>query len=1736
MDRVTDPRDAALAPRAGRPDAPPTVSPPTAEERARLAGLMGFARGLLQASGKTLHRMRSTKLGCFDREKLEGLVGLSLDREDGAWLRLDRLRAEPAPRPPDALAEWFDSYDRSSLVPPSPEPALVRDVSIETASDLCEGDLLSLEDIHELAAGAAEVRVVLRLERLHELQASVRAWIDAEWAGWAERQGPVLASIAVYERLFELHNKMHGGAETPPELVWGIGVATWRRSGVDIEMPLVEQMVDLELEDDGTLVVTSRTPRPALNLAPFHEADAVAATRAQSKLDAALTRVLDETGGTLSPFAPGDVEPLLLQAASLLSVDGRCVTRAAMADGETANGAGETLQIASSWVIYARPRTVGARVEDLQRLGAMAAGSSSTGAGTPDVGTVPPGLVGFVRELSDEVPSAADAPTSVPGEGAPAAGRAGTAPSGGRGDERAAGVGYYFPLAWNEEQARIVDVLERSPVVTVTGPPGTGKTHTIANIVSHYMATGRRVLVTARTAEAIAAVREKLPPELATLVIASVGSDREGTSQLEDAIERLSDEVVSLDETTVRETVERLEASIAELDAERATLDRRLAAIAAENLEPLQWDGERRPAMEVARLLEADGAADDWFADRPEGPPPATLDAVVDALRDLLPRVADDWDCLRAEPPAADAVPGTTELLAAHRFVREGAAAPARDFGDQPTMARDTSDAERRGAELLDALENAEAKFAALEPWVRTAIGLEVRASAAGGNGGTALDPVIAAAARIESVSPSELRLDATGLDADALRAAVDKGCAGAKPLSMFEKVANKRLARALDELRIDGRTPAGADDWKRVRDALDLEGMRPELAAAWDEAAAVLALPPLPSSSGDLVDAIRRCAGWQGRISRAANVVIGWVEPLEALFPFGLDVRGSLGTTDFAVPVRALRANLDASPDAAEAPPARLLSLAEASPVPLRDALRALHDAVVDPATAEGEITALRGSLTSELARLRERRPELERAVALLADVAAGGAPAWAAALEAAPGEAGALLPAEWRATWSRARMRVRLDRIRGLGNGDELLGRKRELSARREGQLRELIRAKTLLGLRPRMSESVRSALVSFSAAVKHYGKGTGAKAGRWRREMRDSAERASRAAPVWIMPEYKIAEQLPSELASFDLVVLDEASQCDVTSIASLARGARCLIVGDEKQVSPSSVGIPSQRVDALRAEHLAGLPMRNGIDQDASIFDLACRAYPGSHLMLREHFRCVEPIIRFSTRFYQNRLIPLRVPRASERFDPPLVDVHVEGASRDGYLNAAEATLIVDEIAALVADPAHERRDIAVISLIGKQQAEAVAKRLIADPRIGTEAVKRHAIICGDARTLQGQERSIVFLSMIAVANGKGGVRAQSDPDIQQRMNVAMSRARDRLYLVRSVTLDELKPGDIKRDVLLHFQDPMPDGGAEANVGTLELCESGFERDVCGELMEAGYRVRAQVKAGPFRIDLVVEGENDRRLAIELDGDRWHGPDAWERDMRRQASLERAGWTFWRVFGSQWIANREHHWNDLVDTLGRLGIGPIGRRRPTSGSRSCGGSWWRGTGFGRPSGPERHGSRILASRPRSKSPFERRSRARSASRTTSRGRSTTSSCGMPTRWAHRAHRSRAPGRTRLRRSTSGTRLPTREPWEMKTVRNRYRPPSTHRRCRCPTRRRSRARRKGTVRPRRTSTRRITGRVLATSCARSSTRTDPWTSRSCVAGASASTASARPDASSAKPSGPPWPTGAR
>lgn len=208
-------------------------------------------------------------------------------------------------------------------------------------------------------------------------------------------------------------------------------------------------------------------------------------------------------------------------------------------------------------------------------------------------------------------------------------------------------------------------------------------------------------------------------------------------------------------------------------------------------------------------------------------------------------------------------------------------------------------------------------------------------------------------------------------------------------------------------------------------------------------------------------------------------------------------------------------------------------------------------------------------------------------------------------------------------------------------------------------------------------------------------------------------------------------------------------------------------------------------------------------------------------------------------------------------------------------------------------------------------------------------IGEEEMINRRLIVGDAYSFQGDERDVIFLSMVIASNVRfNALTKRSD---LQRFNVAASRARDQMILFHSVGANQLNPNDVRYNLLQYCKDPHR---VQAEIQQHEQdFDSQFEKDVYQLISSKGYRVIPQVKVGTLgkKIDLVVEGMRTR-LAVECDGDRWHGLDKWEEDMERQRVLERVGWTFWRVRGSAFYANPAKAMESLWDKLNEMGIEP------------------------------------------------------------------------------------------------------------------------------------------------------------------------------------------------------------
>jgi very-short-patch-repair endonuclease len=433
----------------------------------------------------------------------------------------------------------------------------------------------------------------------------------------------------------------------------------------------------------------------------------------------------------------------------------------------------------------------------------------------------------------------------------------------------------------------------------------------------------------------------------------------------------------------------------------------------------------------------------------------------------------------------------------------------------------------------------------------------------------------------------------------------------------------------------------------------------------------------------------------------------------------------------------------------------------------------------------------------------------------------------------------------------------------------------------------------------------------------------------------EARKLMRRCSEAVPVWIMPISIMAESFDPQSTKFDVVIIDEASQADINALIPLYMGKQIIVVGDHEQVTPLGVGKDQTILENLRKSMLKDIPNAHLYDNMSSIYDLARQSF-GEGIRLVEHFRCVPEIIGFSNSLsYEGKIRPLRESSSSNLL-PACVPLKV-GGIREGDTNKIEAEQIVSFIKAMIKHPAYKGKTIGVISMLGESQAVLVQSMI--HKEIESIEIESRRIQAGISGEFQGDERDVIFLSLVDSAVDTSPLRATGDGAFEQtkkRYNVAASRARDQLWVLHSFDPDlHLKAVDLRYRLIQHVRDPKASArNFDEQVGRVE---SPFEREVLKKLTNAGYRVTTQVEVGYFRIDMVVEGQG-KRLAVECDGDRYHPIEKLSEDMNRQSILERLGWKFSRIRGSSFYRNPDVAMQSVYAKLNELEILPTSSNSP------------------------------------------------------------------------------------------------------------------------------------------------------------------------------------------------------
>lgn len=1325
--------------------------------------------------------------------------------------------------------------------------------------------------------------------RLREL---LRGYVEGPWQAWAPHARTALKARKLYEDLYDLRLRLQRES-AQIELVWGHGILTWTVDGTRIVHPLVTMQVQLSFDPDtGAISVEPEA------LVPHLEIDLLQGLGLKG-FDL-LVDIRD--GFRAAPVGPFDEGSRNLYERLLapLGLDSR------VAEGTVPAAAASTPTITATWVLLVRRRSTMFRRFFASLRDALASEQIEVAAPLAAVVADEPSRLDLDRSPNED------------------------------GSWQQAAEQLLMPLPTNPEQETVARRLAEHRGVTVQGPPGTGKTHTIANLISHLVGHGKRVLVTSQKEQALVVLRDKIPESIRDLSVAVLGTSAGSLAQLDQSVQAIYEHAVGLDRAPARARIAVLESHLGELHRDIGALRSRISASIARERDSYTIGTATHSPSTLGHWLATNAIELGYIPD--EIDPSVTCPLSGTEIADLyqLAPALDPADCSQARLylPVTEQLALPSELASATAELRD-----IRDrLATTEGVVEDRLALERIGPDslslLIEAVERAANQLAELEqPWL-AAIRAELRTAVFAA---TWRDQMKAWQEGIEELAAwhgrllgHSVTLPDDGLPPteliDQLQQLRDRLAAGKGVSKTFQK----ELYRVREACEVDEEPPRRAEDVELCIIEARSRRRRYELIRGWNGAVTRIAGPLIdPGTShpeyllNQYMGGIGAAFAWEDR---------AWYALRDRLRNSGVRVSEQVTSASLTALTDTLRT---AALHITEKDLTARLNmvrrhLADGASHPQASGLwRSLLDAFDASAWDQW------GRIVEEVRRIRALSGDVARLDELtrrLAEVA----PVWTSRIgrtrgdEALAGPAAAGLRAwEWRQadTW-----------LSAITGADDPATLQRQL----EGKLRaaatataNLASQSAWLAVAERLTDAERRALTAWVQALRKVGKGTGKYAQHWRAIAQQQMAQAQMAVPVWIMPTYRVVESFDPASAMFDVVIVDESSQCDLFGLAALGIAHKAVVVGDDKQISPQAVGTDESTVHELIRQHIHDLPQAELLDIKTSLYDLSKMRFPGV-IMLREHFRCLPEIIEFSNQLaYGGSILPLREQAADPTWQS-VIDIHL----RDGYrqpgtdTNPPEADYIVGKIAELCADPRYDGKTFGVISLLGDAQAQLIQGKLI--DRLGEQEVERRRIRCGNAYHFQGDERHVMFLSVIVAAGEGRRIGPMTKDADRQRINVAASRARDQMWCIRSISADELHPDDVRGRFIRYCQNParVDEATSEAE----DRFDSDFERDVYRHLVARGYRVKVQHRVGRFRIDLVVEGRRGR-LAVELDGDAYHGPDRWEADRNRQAILERLGWTFHRIRGSAYYRDPDAALAGLWDRLEALGIRPAGAPDPT-----------------------------------------------------------------------------------------------------------------------------------------------------------------------------------------------------
>lgn len=438
-----------------------------------------------------------------------------------------------------------------------------------------------------------------------------------------------------------------------------------------------------------------------------------------------------------------------------------------------------------------------------------------------------------------------------------------------------------------------------------------------------------------------------------------------------------------------------------------------------------------------------------------------------------------------------------------------------------------------------------------------------------------------------------------------------------------------------------------------------------------------------------------------------------------------------------------------------------------------------------------------------------------------------------------------------------------------------------------------------------------------------------------------IRQLLERASSALvalkPCFMMGPMSVAQYLAPGKIAFDLVVMDEASQIKPQdALGAVARGRQLVVVGDPKQLPPTSF------FDRI-VEDDEDDP--TGIEESESILDATLPMFPARRL--RWHYRSQhESLIAFSNHsFYESDLVLFPSPhKQTENYG-----IQYSRVPRGCFVNRRnmeEAKIISEAVREHFRHRPEETLGVVAMSAEQRLQIERAIETLAKEDAVFQEwldkdSTRRESLFIKNLENVQGDERDVIFISMTYGPQEPGGKVFQRFGPINsdvgwRRLNVLFTRSKKRMHIFSSMGSEDIVAGATSKR------------GVKALRDFLSFCETGilhkteretgrapdsdFEIAVMNALRDEGFECIPQVGVAGFFIDVaVVDPGNPGRylMGIECDGATYHSAkSARDRDRLRQTILERLGWNIRRIWSTDWFKNPHGELAPIIRELHEL----------------------------------------------------------------------------------------------------------------------------------------------------------------------------------------------------------------